>query len=386
MRGPGSELMDERDDGSLPPAIARYAQAPSALERRARAYFERRTNASGEPPLEDGDRRQLAGIRNRAVLMAALSGTLSGLLIGGLEIYLRLGVIQGSEDRGLLEDPGIWAGFYAFVGVLTVIEVIYLYWVALNAVSRTREVVGIAIRHRHASELAETGLARGALEIPNPHTEIYGVDPYELIPRWKLLVWNLLYRTKVGATGVILRVLMRRVFSRAVLRSYIPLLAVPLYAGWNAVIIWRVIAEARLRALGPFAVRQAVALAARGETGDARGKAVLHGTAEIIRRSGDAHPNYALLMSQLLPAIGEEDRDIAMDGRIGRAEIAALDEGERRDLIEFLTIVAVLAGRPNRAQVGFLTEIHEFAGVPFDTGRTAEIRRRLLDGRPLADG
>lgn len=181
-------------------------------------------------------------------MLAALSGTISGILIGGTEVYLRLVVLNGDESRSLIDDPWLWAAFYAGVGVLTVIEIAFLYWNALRAITRIGGVVGVSMKSGSGSNLLATGLARSALEMPNPQTEIYGIDPYALMPRWRLLIQNLLYKAKVGATSFVLRILLRRIFARAVLRGYIPLLAIPLYAIWNAVITWRVMREARLRA------------------------------------------------------------------------------------------------------------------------------------------
>lgn len=375
----------EPSDALSSAPISHYAPELNALERNALSYLRSRTRASGEPPLDDADRSELSRIRRRVVAWGIASGTMSGLILGGLEIYLRLFVTEGGQDGGLLDDPWIWGGFYAVVGLLTVVEIMFLYWVALNAVSRLREVIGIAIRRREASELVETGLTRSALEMPNPHAQIYGVDPYSMVPRWKLILWNLLYRTKVGVTSFLLRIVMRRVLARAVLRGYVPLIAAPLYAAWNAYILWRMMNEALVRALGPFAVRQAMHILAGREREEEVLLASLHAAGEMIRRSGDAHPNYVLLLSQLVEMSGREAVEADADWTRHRDEIARLDAETRRGFCEFMTIVAVLAGRTNRSQVALLGEIHETAGIPFDPERVGAFRRRMLEGRPFRD-
>lgn len=375
--------MSENDaGGGASSPLHHYSGELNALESRALTYLRSRSPDALQLPLDDEARAELRTIRNRAVIWAALSGTASGLIIGGLETYLRL-VIIGDDDSGMLDHPGIWAAFYAFVGVLTVIEIAFLYWVSLSAISRIRKVIGDTASDDSMAHLIKTGLARSALEVPNPHTEIYGVDPYMLVPRWRLLIWNLLYKAKVGATSILLRVFMRRVLSRAILRGYIPLLAIPLYAGWNAFIIWRVMAEARLRALGPFAVDQAVTLVTQSEGKNPLAAAALHGAGHIISLSADAHPNYVLLLSQMLEQSGSGKDEIETDIDRFWSEIDQLEPDAQRSLAEFAMIVAVLAGRPTRAQIKFVADLHEKTGLAFDAGRLAENRRLVLDGLPL---
>lgn len=371
----------DRSSAGSPAPIDHYAPELNALERNALGYLRARTRASGEPPLEEKDRAELSRIRRRVVAMGVASGTFSGLLLGGLEVYLRVNVI--SDERGIFDDPLVWGAFYAFVGVLTVVEILFLYWVALRAISGIREVVGIAIKRSEAVDLVETGLTLSALEMPNPHREIYGVDPYAFVPRWKLVLWNLLYRAKVGATSFVLRVVMRRVAARALLRSYIPLVAAPLYAGWNAYILWRMMNEALLRALGPFAVRQAVEIVSNGRRDKEFMELSLAAAREMIRRSGDAHPNYVLLLFQMSAqdAGGMEAGWPRHRSRIGRLRADA-----QEDFSRFLHIVAVLAGGPSREQAAMLEETHERMALPYSPQALAGYRKRLLSGRPLQGG
>lgn len=287
----------------------------------------------------------------------------------------------------MLDDPWLWAGFYAAVGLISLVEVLFLYWNALNAITRVGDVIGLAMTGKPGSALVATGLARSALEIPNPHRKIFGIDPYADLPRWRLLLWNLAYKAKVGATSFVLRILFRRVFARAVLRGYVPLLAVPLYAAWNAWITWAVMREARLRALGPYGVEQIVGMAS-GRDDAAWRTALLHAAGEMVRRGGDAHPNYVLLLSRLLETLDRERDEIDVDWRQGRQEAEALDMDGRTALAAILARIAVLAGQPTKAQTELLLELDEIADRPHDPQRSARLRAAMMDGQPFdeADG
>lgn len=371
MTGPGGEAAAREP-------LDEYGPELNTLERRARRFLDGHTATRADPPpLGDRDRRRLRRVRRRTVLLAALSGTVSGLAIGAGEVWLRLRVI-GDAERGLLEDPWLWAGFYLAVGVLTLLEILFLYALSLRAIARIHEAADAPAEPEAVRALVEVGLVRGALEMPNPRRRVHGIDPYAHVSRRKLLVWNLLYRAKVGATSLALRVLLRRILARAFLRGFVPLLAAPLYAAWNAFVLWRVMEEARLRALGPFAVRQVAKRAKRGGEGEAWHQALWRGAAETVRRAGDAHPNLVLLLSAL-----RQGREADPPWRGARAELAELDPGERRRLIGVLAPASVLAGPPASAQLALLAEMHEAAGTRFDPRALAALRRRLFDGLPL---
>ncbi|MHB2264106.1 LBF_2804 family protein [Aliihoeflea sp. PC F10.4] len=364
--------------------VEHYAPELNALEKRARDYLSSAPAGTGKLPLTKSDLARLAAIRNRAVILATISGTISGLIIGGGEIWIRLGLLNGDQQRSLLDDPWLWAGFYAVVGLLTIVEIFFLYWNALNAITRIGDVVGLAMKDEPGSGLVATGLARSALEIPNPHRKIYGIDPYANLPRWRLLLWNLAYKAKVGVTSFVLRILLRRVFARAVLRGYVPLLAVPLYAAWNAWITWAVMREARLRALGPYGVEQIVEMAGRREDEPWR-TALLHAVGETVRRGGDAHPTYVLLLARLLETLDRERDEIEVDWATAKQEARALDEEGRTALADLIACVAILAGKPSKSQDELLRELNEIAGRPHDAERIAKLRGALIDGQPFAD-
>lgn len=290
--------------------------------------------------------------------------------------------MNGNEDRALWDDPWLWAGFYAAVGLITVVEILFLYWNALDAITKIGDVIGLAMNGKPASGLIATGLARSALEIPNPHRKIYGIDPYADLPRWRLLLWNLAYKAKVGVTSFVLRIFLRRVFARAVLRGYVPLLAVPLYAIWNAWITWAVMREARLRALGPYGVEQIVEKA--GERDDEAWRtALVHAAGETVRRSGDAHPTYVLLLARLLATLDGDRDEIEADWEMARKEARALDRAGRAALADIITCVTVLAGQPAKAQKDLLRELDEIAGRPHDEERAAKLRGALMNGQPF---
>jgi hypothetical protein len=360
---------------------------PNALEKRASLYLTARSShAKAAAGGREFGRNKLANIRCRAVIWATVSGILSGAIISGTEIWLRLAYSGGIENLAFRDQLPYWAAFYAFVGVVTVVEMGFLYYNALDATAKVNAALGAPL-NGDGMELIAVGLARAALEVPNPHYVVHGVDPYALMPKWRLLAHNLLYKAKVGASSFILRIIMRRLFARAALRGYIPLLAIPLYAIWNAWITWRVVNEARLRALGPGAIRTVAGmLRNRKDAGsDNVREAILQGVGEIVMRGYDAHPNYIMLVRRLVDELEPESEVIEVDWDNREADLADLDEDEKTLLLDVLTISTVLAGRPRRDQRRFLEAVYKECGRELKPDALKRLRRAFTAGRGVGE-
>jgi hypothetical protein len=357
---------------------------PNVLERRASRYLARRCDGQDQSgSAGETDRAELSRLRRNAVLWAVASGIVSGAIIGGTEAWIRLGWQGGIEDWSFWDQLPYWAGFYAFVGVITVIEMGFLYWNALDATARVNTLLGAPLDAEERSELLSVGLARAALESPNPHHVVHGVDPYALMPRWRLIAQNLAYKVKVGASSFVIRILMRRLVARAALRGFIPLLAIPLYAVWNAWITWRVVNEARLRALGPGAIDTMMDMLKDrdGRLSEEATDLLLHGVAEMVMRGYDAHPNYILLIERLVEEIDPERDEIETEWEKDKDHLGKLSEEEKTVVLDLLTLAAVLAGRPRRAQRRFLEDVHEQAGRKLHPQALKKLAKAFTAGR-----
>lgn len=356
-----------------------YSPEPNILERKATDLLR------AAPGMDGGDgggtprRDDFVAARRIALLRATGSGILSGAVIGGAEVYIRVVLLGNSDDFVWREHLPIWAVFYLFVGLITVVEIAFLYWNALDAIARFVPRAGASSDDTSARGLLALGLARGAMEMPNPQRKIYGVDPYAMMPGWRLLVQNLLYKAKVGATSFAVRILMRRILARAVLRGYIPLLAIPLYAAWNAWITWRVMNEAWLRALGPALVDDVIdAMPAEGADTPFE-ETAREALGELVRRGSDAHPNYVLLLSRVMRHGGIDSAEFDLDGSSLHGRLEGLAPADRERLGEIMLRAALVSGRPRRAQTRFLKDVFARMDMPFPLLRLEELHRRALE-------
>ncbi len=365
------------------PATETYSPDPNILERSFAAHLARHSVATGTED-RPGRVRRISRVTRWCIGLSALAGIVSGGLIGGGEIWMRQGLFDGMEDVGWREALPYWTAFYAFAGVVSAVEIVLLYALALSGIARVAWHAGLPLARGDGRGLLAHGLARAGLEFPNPQVTVHGIDPYAHVSKWKLAALNLAYKLKVGVSSFILRVFLRRVAARMAIRGMVPLLAGPLYAVWNAFIVWRIMTEARLRTLGPFAVDNLIAAHFRdaGTLGDTEKDVILHAAGEMLTRGRDAHPNQVYLMTRLCDAL-ERGGDIALDWNATRRHLPGLDAAGRTRLLDLMTLSCVIGARIHREQTALLRGVCRDFGATLHEDRVRDLRKALRRGHQL---
>lgn len=363
-----------------------YAPDPNILERRAGAYLKQLNRAErlGHRERNPEEIAALGSTERHTVILAAAAGILSGVLIGGGEVYVRL-VVIGDEDAGWLEHWRVWLVFLAAAGIVSAVEIAFLYWNALRGIARLTRISGVSLAEEAHAEIIARGLARAGLEFPNPRDPVYGVDAYAYVPNWRLTAQNILYKMKVGVSSFLLRLFMRRVLGRMMVRGLVPLIAGPLYAAWNALITWRISREARVRALGPFAVDNLIAevKAERDDLGDEARELLVQAAGEMMRRNQDAHPNYVILLYRLTDVLAIDTDTLNVDWDTAQQSLVSLRPEEQSLVLDVLTLSAMLGTRVRRGQTALARDACGQCGRTFDEDAFAGLRSAMIEGRRI---
>jgi hypothetical protein len=243
----------------MAPKSEPYVEDLNFVERKGLDFFRRQCDSEdrADEAWDDRQNREIRACERVALAKASLSGAVSGTLIAGFELLLRelLGVDLEADDWSDLIFP-FYVSHFAFAAIVTVLEFIYLYQLMLRSAARISSIGGLGLAGCDDKDLMANAVSRAAMDMPNPHTQFFGIDPYFRISKARLLLYTALYRTKVGITNILMRLLMRRLMTRMAVRSLVPLIAIPLYAVWNVVIFWKALREARARVAAPIAIRQ----------------------------------------------------------------------------------------------------------------------------------
>lgn len=232
-------------------------------------------------------------------------------------------------------------------------------------------------------------LARAALELQNPKASPFGIDPLREASKVRLFLAMVIYKVKRGITNVLLKIVIRRVGTRAVARSVLPMIAVPVFAAWNAYTVWLVMREARIRALGGSAARELVdaaftAFEARGAALGPAGKlATLRAVGTAIVRQQDLHPNVLVLLEELVRRVGEPEGEVIDDARRFLEGLPALPESERELSLRILEAAMLVDGRFTKRDQALYVAAHTAGGSPADVASMRARLRAFLGGESL---
>lgn len=359
-------------------------------------YFLRLRHVTAPVADEDGvhflnerERRELSRIARANVRRAAVAGGLSTLVAGTVEV-LALPLLGADESTAHWHAH---ARFWAIVGVATVltsiVEIAFLYWDALRSVHRLATEAGLDLFPDSDDDIAvAAGMARAALEVPNPRTEIFGINPLREASKLRLLVASLAYKAKVSVSNFLVKALVRRMLGRAAMRAWLPFVAVPITAAWNASVAYFIMREAKIRALGPSAARQLLGfvLEEAGSLSEDAGHAAIRAVATSIVRKEELHPNLAALLHDVMRATGLAPEPGIDDTKAFLERVARLPQGERAVVARVLVIATVLDGRVSSAERAFLRSTYARIGATLDLTKVETLRRAFVSGDALTSG
>ncbi|SDO02610.1 LBF_2804 family protein [Vreelandella arcis] len=360
-----------------------YAPAPGRAQRWANRYIQGYLRR--HPALDAPDPQAVKHARRWIIAWAAVAGMISGTLIGGAEWWMRAFAVDDWEAMSLREQLPYWAGYLAVAGVVTVLEIGFLYWNALRGVANVSRLAGLRYSQTEPLEpdiqLTVHGVSRVALEYPSPGSLIYGIDPHAYLHGGKLIFRALLYRLKISLSSFILRLLLRRLLGRLTLRGLLPVLTGPLYAVWNAWIAARITQHAYLQARGPALVAHLMGTLA--DSDEHIRLLVAQGAGELIMRNQYPHPNLVLLLARLLDSLADKPQTLEVDWPTTLQNYAQLTGPSRDTLLSALTQAALLSGTYRGSRKQFLKEVFATCQTPLRHDDMKAQQQRLLSGQAL---
>jgi hypothetical protein len=375
----------------MAPKSEPYVDDLNYVERKGLHFFRRKCDSQdrADEAWDDKQNHEIRAVTRVALAKASLSGAVSGALIAGFEVLLRhmLAVDMESDDWVDLIFP-FYVSHFAFAAVVTVLEFVYLYQLMLKSAARISSIGGLGLASRDEKDVMANAVSRAAMDMPNPRTEFYGIDPYFRISKARLLLYTFLYRTKVGITTILMRLLMRRLMARMAVRSLVPFIAIPLYAIWNVAIFWKALREARARVAAPVAIRQ-ISERIRNEPGaddpEVR-REIFEMVAETMMRARDSHPSFLLLLQELFDQfdIDPDSLDTEFDWKESLERLGKLDEGMQDLVLDVLQAATVMGGPPGRRRKKLVKQAFEACGRDFDNDQIDVLYQGFIRGKGIA--
>lgn len=336
--------------------------------------------------LDEAEQRELRRIERRAVMRAAFAGVASATASAIAEIGF--GHRFGIDRAPTFTELAAFFGVYGLVTALaSVLEILYLYWDALVSVRELATGAGLELAQADddANEVA-LALARAALELPEAHAPVLGVDPRRESSRAMLLVASLAYKAKTGLTSFLLKAIVRRALGRLATRQLLAFAAVPVNAVWNGVVAFSVLREARIRAMGASAIEALVPALVPdpARLSESARLALTRAVAASIVRTQEAHPNLVRLLRRVVQRVGPfEDAVVLDDTHLFLAHLAVLARDEQAIVLRMLAIASLIDGRIAGQEKRLLRDALRATGRDVDLREVVRARRRFVRGRPF---
>ena len=346
----------------------------------------------------------------RRVRRVTWAGAAVAFLIGALSA-------GGAVYTEIYFDHEPWYIKYSYVGIATAlctaVEFFVLFWVSLRTVYAIGRITGHTRAHLALLGSAQSGdvlspdahfallgsaqsgaedfgfeipnlLARAALEIPDPVRRVLGIDPLARVSKRRLFVVGLLYKAKIVGTNVLAKLFLRRFFGKALTRAGILAVSVPITGLWNAVTIWKVARDARLRLFGNLLsymiVREEFTPEKLERLSPAAREGCLRAVGNSVVLTQNHHPNMLILFVRLCRLFEVKDEARFDDWSLFLESLRTVSRQERYFLMDLLAVATAFDGKLSPLERQHLPEAFgEHTEVYLE--RIQKLQRHLRAGR-----
>ncbi|GAB9473953.1 hypothetical protein Gpo141_00011097 [Globisporangium polare] len=241
-------------------------------------------------------RRRMRQIEAVAILLGSLAGVLSGLVSIWFE-----GMIPDSFE----EKHGVHLTFFCVVLIniaVSLLEVNGMYATAVVCAFRLTVCTNLTLYPQDAErEFLTRAIARAALQVGHRKDKIFGIDPMKGSPRLVLFLSYVMYKSKRYMLKFLLKLFIKRVLWRAVAKSVLSLLVLPINGVMNAWTLRNVMLNCRVSIIGPPCAIAVLELFFLDDDGFAPYQRVdyvrVMGCALVCKRS--VHPNLEIMLDHM---------------------------------------------------------------------------------------
>lgn len=321
----------------------------------------------------------------KKVNFIGLKGMLLSSIIGIICVFPTVWVDVHFAEKNIWIHYG-WVAAVTIVSII--IEIYLLFLIALKAVYEVSELINL---HASEKDLEADGLfsvkhilARTALELPDPELKILGIDPFKRISKKNLLLLSLLYKAKIFVSNVVLKYFLLFFVGKTIFGVSILYEALLVECFWNCVVIYRVVAEARLRLFG-FALANQIGkniiadniipeLSELAKTGCMRAI----GNAVVLAQN--YHPNMVILLLRFQQILKVPTTEKLDDWNLFLDTLQQVTPDERNFLLDLFTVSAAFDGKLSDLEK---ENLHAAYGKDFDLyyNRLLELTQNLKDGK-----
>ncbi len=291
------------------------------------------------------------------------------------------------QYAGRISEFLYYSSYALIIISMLAVETAVLFWLGLRTVHGLACLTGHY--HSHEDSLDDSNavpnmLARAALEVPDPVIHYLGIDPLKHVPKSQLLFIGVLYKAKVLLSSLLIKFLLVRVFGKGSSRLGFAWVAIPVTGIWDAVVMYKVAREARLRLFGSrlahHIANEILQPELMNNLSEKAKEGAIRAVATMMVLSQNHHPNMLVLLVQMCKTFEIQDSQEYDNWTDFLAILNEVTEPEKYFILDLLCVSAAFDGHLSRLERHHLPEAFaEHTDIYMQ--RIAELIEALLNGR-----
>jgi len=300
----------------------------------------------------------LRSVSESMTLLAAIIAFSVGALTTVVSVWIEW------KFAGQLDDYTYYALYGGVVLLMLCVELLVLFWLGLKTVHGLACLTG---HHRASDDPYLPGddavpniLARAALEVPDPIIHYLGIDPLKYISTSKLMLVGLLYKAKVLLSSAAVKFVLVRMLGKGGLRLGFIWVSIPVTGIWDAITMYKVTREARLRLFGnrlaQYIVSEIMTPELINKLSPKTKEGAVRAVANMVVLAQNYHPNMLVLLVKLSEALEIQEECNYDDWEEFLELLTEVSIEEKYFLLDLLSIAAAFDGQLSQLEKHYLPE------------------------------
>jgi hypothetical protein len=330
----------------------------------------------------------LRKIRIATYLKAIIAGSL-GVVLLYVPYHLWGDILFPTTNVSVffLQDPlPLEIEFLIYSVVLVIAEIWYLTIVNIKAVSSIAAACGCPSTSDPNFEDNVGALIAVGLEKKQKELASIGINPYEGLSKWSVILYQIVLKLKAALSGFLLKLLVTKVLGRYALRMIVDLAGIPVYAFWNAWGVRTIMNETRVRVMAPPLINKFTQKLYEDFKDNEQFRSTIYNTLQAISTSKRSfHYNHFLLATSILNKF-----EIPVSTQPNYEEdflknIPKFEAEVERAIAKLLLFGIMIDGRLSMREKRALKNLRELGVMPYSEGQVKQWTKDYFEGRGLEE-
>ncbi len=369
------------------------------LKPKKKSYFERyaydqltrnKGSQAGEELflLSDKEIAALRKIRIATYLKAIIAGSL-GVVLLYVPYHLWADILFPTTNVPVffLQDLlPLEIEFLIYSVVLVIAEIWYLTVVNIRAVSAIAAACGCPSKTDPNFEDNVGALIAVGLEKKQKELASIGINPYEGLSKWSVILYQIVLKLKAALSGFLLKLLVTKVLGRYALRMIVDLAGIPVYAFWNAWGVRTIMNETRVRVMAPPLINKFTQKLYEDFKDNEQFRSTIYNTLQAISTSKRSfHYNHFLLATSILNKF-----EIPVSTQPNYEEdflknVPKFEAEVERAIAKLLLFGIMIDGRLSMREKRALKNLRELGVMPYSEEQVKQWTKDYFEGRGLEE-